>query len=109
MRVQCRAMARRSSNRDRIDRMRAEAAARERERQEKRERGRDAPAPGPTRKRAPAGDGRMKMVWAVKDGRGEIVETYPYPRKEDALADARRRTEAGKAHIVTPHKVSFYD
>jgi hypothetical protein len=100
-------MARRSSNRDRIDRMREEAAAKERERRERRER--EAAAPGTTRKRKPAGDGRMKMVWAVKDGRGEIVKTYPYPRKEDALAEARRLTDAGKAHIVTPHKVSFYE
>ncbi|MHC4957910.1 MAG: hypothetical protein ACYTGN_06000 [Planctomycetota bacterium] len=105
-------MARRGSNRDRIGRMREEAAATERERKEKAEqRARAASVPGAPKRasKKPVGDGRMKMVWAVKDGRGEIVNTYPYPRKEDALVEARRLTDAGKAHIVTPHKVSFYE
>lgn len=77
------AMARRSSNRDRIARMRDEAdAAREGQPQ-----------------------GKTIAVWAVKNGAGEIVATFPYARKSDAEADARRRMEEEERDfIVVPHK-----
>jgi len=91
------------SNRDRIERMRAEAEAKERENEEKRK----EPAARPKRAAA-GGDARRKLVWAVKDPRGEILATFPYGRKELAKADARRRGEAdGRSYIVTPERVPF--
>lgn len=82
-------MARRMSNRDRISRMREEAAATGRE-------------------KGPVDTGRLRAVWAVKDGHGEVVATFPYPRKSLAEAEATRLKEANRrAYIVCPHKVPF--
>ncbi len=84
-------MARRMSNRNRIDRMREEADATQAE-----------------KGKAPAETGRMAAVWAVKDGHGEVVAVYPYARKTAAEAEAERlKTENRKAYIVCPHKVPF--
>ena len=102
------------SNRDRIDRLREEAAATARERADatKREK-----ADGTKREKRPArakagasGPERLKLVWAVKNGAGEVVATYPYPRKAAAEAEAERLKESTRGtHIVCPHKVPFED
>jgi len=82
------------SNRDRIARMRDEADLGERERE---------------KVRASAGQPpRMQAVWAVKNGAGVIVKTFPYARKDDAQAEAERLREGGRhTFIVVPHKVPF--
>jgi len=82
------------SNRDRIARMRDEAEIGDRERE---------------KVRATAGQPpRMRAVWAVKDGAGRIVKVFPYPRKDDAQAEAERLREGGRhTFIVVPHKVPF--
>jgi len=99
-------MARRSSNRDRIGRMREEVAATA---DEKKTRAAN-PAPGVKKKRRPAPSGRMKAVWGVKDSVGKIVLIYPYPMKAAAEAEAARMREAGqRGTIVCPHKVPFED
>jgi hypothetical protein len=97
------------SNRDRIDRMRAEADAAQREREQKRKEAGDKPARSRAGKAAkPAG--RMKIVWAVKDPAGKIVKTFPYPLKAAAEADAKERTgETGREHMVRPEKVPMED
>lgn len=85
------AMARRMSNRDRLERLREEAQIADRER-------------GAKERNA----GRMLAVWAVKDGMGEVVATFPYPRKADAESEAARLREANrKTYIVAPHKIPF--
>ena len=84
-------MARRMSNRDRLERLREEAHLAEKER-------------GKQERNA----GRMLAVWAVKDGMGEVVATFPYPRKEDAEREAARLKEANRrTYIVAPHKIPF--
>ena len=99
------------SNRDRISRMREEVDATEREQKEKRKSNANAAAPGaPKRTRATASSEpvRLKAVWAVKDGAGQIVATYPYAFKSAAEAEADRlRTAEKRDYIVCPHKVPF--
>ncbi len=50
-------------------------------------------------------EGRLMAVWAIKNGAGEIVATFPYARKEAALVEAARLQESeGRDFIVAPHK-----
>ena len=82
------------SNRDRLARMRDEADAASNERDARDRKKRNA--------------GRMLAVWAVKDGMGEVVATFPYPRKADAEREAERLKSAErKTYIVAPHKIPF--
>ena len=97
-------MARRMSNRDRLERLREEAEIGEREKKKARA--------TPTRKsRAKSSEpARFKFVWAVKDGAGEIVAVYPYARKPAAEAEAEKRKQAERRHfMVLKHKVPFDD
>jgi len=97
------------SNRDRISRMREEVNATEREQKEKRK-ARATTTGTPKRTRATAGSEpeRLKAVWAVKDGAGQIVATYPYAFKGAAEAEASRlKTAEKRDYIVCPHKVPF--
>ena len=83
------------SNRGRIERMREEVDAQRKES--------DA-----DKGKAPVETGRMAAVWAVKDGHGEVVAVFPYPRKSAAAAEAERlKKENRRAYIVCPHKVPF--
>ena len=93
------------SNRDRLDRLREEAELGEKEKKKKT---RATPA---RKSRAKASEPtRFKFVWAVKDGAGQIVAVYPYPRKPAAEAEATRRKKAEQRHfLVTKHKVPFDD
>lgn len=101
-------MARRMSNRDRIDRLRAEADATRREREAEAERRAREPAPSRPRAGRPEPTGRVKIVWAVQDGTGAIAATFPYADRRAAEADAAKRSEGGRhTYIVCPHKVPF--
>ncbi|MEM8885448.1 MAG: hypothetical protein AAGD14_15390 [Planctomycetota bacterium] len=87
-------MARRSSNRSRLERLRDEAEIRSDERDAKERSERNA--------------GRLMAVWAVKNGMGEVIAVYPYPRKADAEKEAERLRAVERAtFIVAPHKVPF--
>ena len=95
-------MARRMSNKDRIDRLREEADLKAKEK----------PAPkepkGPKAKAAAAPAGRMKIVWAVCAVNGSIVKTFPYPLKESAEAEVKRLTEETAApHHLRAERVPF--
>jgi hypothetical protein len=93
------------SNRDRIARMREEAEATEKEKEEERK---ARAAAGPPKRSRSSGPARLKAVWAVKDGAGEIVATYPYAFKAAAEAEADRLKAAEQRdYIVCPHKVPF--
>jgi hypothetical protein len=82
------------SNRDRIARMREEASANERDRSSVRKTG--------------GGPARLMAVWAVKNGAGEIVATFPYARRDAAVAEAERRNAADRSsYIVCPHRMPF--
>ena len=94
------------SNRDRIARMAEEAKATGAERKKAAEK--RAAAPGTPRAKRKVISGRVMAVWAVKDGRGEVVATFPYPRKDMAESEAKRLKAANhKTYIVCPHKVPF--
>ncbi|MHC4133927.1 MAG: hypothetical protein ACYTDU_06485 [Planctomycetota bacterium] len=101
-------MARRRSNRDRIARMREEANATQREQEEKRKSRAAAGSPKRSRSTTSSEPARLKAVWAIKDGAGEIVATYPYAFKAAAEAEASRlKTADHRDYIVCPHKVPF--
>lgn len=93
------------SNRDRLERLREEAELGEKEKKKK------PPATSARKSRAKSSvPTRFKFVWAVKDGAGEVVAVYPYPRKPAAEAEAKRRKTAENRHfLVTKHKVPFDD
>ena len=106
-------MARRATNKDRIDRLRAEKVAETKEKEELKKAPPKAKAK-PKRKRStarkkkePVGPPvRMKVVWTVCRLAGEVVATFPYPQKAEAQAEAERlnRDKAGD-HIVRAEKV----
>ena len=102
---------RRMSGRERLERLQAEKAAEEREKTEKKAAKKKAPAKKrkTTRKKA-AVSVRMKLVWAVCQANGTIVETFPYPEKAEAQATAERMSAKGRADfIVKPEKVPMED
>ncbi|MHC4449914.1 MAG: hypothetical protein ACYS0E_07195 [Planctomycetota bacterium] len=103
-------MARRMSNRDRIDRLREEAHLADAERAAKQKAASKAGTGPSARARATGEPGRMFAVWAIKDGMGEVVATYPYSRKADAEREAVRLKQVNrKTYIVAPHKIPADD
>lgn len=106
-------MARRMSNRERIERLAAEkAAARKEKEEEKKARAAAAAAPGAPKKRAPrkkkaaAPPVRMKAIWAVCKLGGDVVETYPYGKRDEAESAAvKLNAEATGDYIVRPERV----
>ncbi len=114
-------MARRMSQRHRIERLQAEAAATEREKEEKRK-AREAAGltkkPATRRKAAGssgspssgASSGRMKAVWVVCARNGTVAKTYPYNQRAAADAEAQRLTDKKDSeHYVKADKVPFED
>ena len=82
------------SNSDRLSRLREEAEIKQSERSAK--------------DRAERNAGRLRAVWAIKDGAGNVVVTFAYPRRADAEREAQRLKEANRAtYIVCPHKIPF--
>lgn len=96
-------MARRMSSRDRMEHMRAEADAAQKEKDE--ERNRRAANPTPRAKRAAAtskSTGKVRLVWSVRNQRGDEVSFYPYPQEAEARVEAARLAEKSeRAHFVT--------
>jgi len=100
-------MPRRMSSRERLERLQAEKAAEQREKEEKKAARKPAKKSSTgSRKKKAAAPGRMKMVWAVCKANGEIVETFPYPKKAEAKETAERMSASGRTdYIVKPEKV----
>ncbi len=86
------------SNRDRIQRLQAEAAATAHEKEGKAA----ASAKRRSSRSKVAVPQRMKIVWAVCDPKGKIVKTFPYPLKPAAEAEALR---LGDGFRVRDHRV----
>jgi len=106
-------MARRMSNKDRIQKKAAEAKAKEKEKASKKKAKtttkKAKKAPAKRTKKAPV-PVRMKIVWAVCSPTGKILKTYLYPKKKDAEAEAKRLTKTKKGeHKVRPEKVPMED
>ena len=102
-------MARRMSNRDRIQRMQLEAKATAGEKKKKKPAKaakKRAKKPAKAAKKPEEPPGRMKMVWAVCDRAARTVKTFPYPEKAQAQAEAVRLTTKNKAeHFVRSERV----
>ena len=98
-------MAKRLSNRQRIERM-AEEASIEAEDKE--------PKPGVrkasrSRKTAPK-QKRMKFIWSVVNENSKEIASFPYPAKSEAEARASELSEkTGKAHTVNCVRVPMGD
>jgi hypothetical protein len=86
-----------------MEHMRAEADAAHKEKEE--ERNRRAANPTPRAKRATATSkaaGKVRLVWSVRNQRGDEVSFYPYPQEAEARAEAERLAdESERAHFVT--------
>lgn len=120
-------MAKRMSNKERIQRRGLEAAAAAAEKAKKKERpdesapaksgtkaakiaGTKAPTTAKERVRARAGapvaSQRLKLVWKVFNASGKEVAVFPYPDKADADAMAEKlTTKSGQPHFVNGVKV----
>ncbi len=98
-----------ASNRDRIERMAAEAAAAAREKKEKAAAKKAAPKKKTaTRSAAATPATRMKAVWDVCNASAKTVATFPYSEEQAARAEAKRLAEeTGKTHYVARNQVPF--
>ena len=112
-------MAKRLSNRQRIERMAEEASieAEDKEQEaEEKEQGAEEKEPKPTvrkasrsKKTAPK-EKRMKFVWKVVDANSKEIASFPYPAKDEAEARASELSEkTGKAHTVNAVRVPMED
>ncbi len=98
-------MARRLSNRQRIERM-AEEASVEAEEKEPKTGVRKASS---SRKTSPK-QKRMKFVWSVVDENSKEIASFPYPAKGEAEARASELSKkTGKAHTVNCVRVPMED
>lgn len=105
-------MAKRLSNKQRIERMAEEASieAEEKEQvaEEKVPKARVRKASG-SKKAAPKQQ-RMKLIWTVVDANSKAIASFPYPAKAEAEARASELSEkTGKAHRVDSVKVPMGD
>ena len=95
----------RMSNRDRIERLAAEADVAAREKTEKAE---AKSAAKITKKKAGsvASASRQKVVWKIFNVNYKEVAVYPYAQKQDADAMAQKlTTDSGQSHFVNSVKV----
>jgi hypothetical protein len=98
-------MAKRLSNRQRIERMAEEASIKAEDTEPKTE-VRKAPR---SRKAAPKAK-RMKFIWTVVDEKSKEIASFPYPAKDEAEAKAAALAEkTGKAHKVIQVRVPMED
>ena len=104
-------MARRMSNRDRIEHLRAEAdaAAKEKAARQAEKAAEKAARPASSRsptKAAAQPAGRVRLAWNVCDQRGDTVEQFPYAQEKEAREAAARLTEeSGRQHFVAKGEV----
>jgi hypothetical protein len=98
-------MAKRLSNRERIERMAEEAAIKAEDKEPKTE-VRKAPR---SRKASPI-QRRMKFVWKVVDANSKEVASFPYQAESQAQARASELSEkTGKTHTVNRVRVPMED
>lgn len=105
-------MAKRLSNRQRIERMAEEASIEAEDKKQGAEetepKTRVRKASG-SKKTAPK-QKRMKFVWKVVDANSKEIASFPYPAKDEAEARASELSEkTGKAHTVNAVRVPMED
>jgi len=100
-------MAGRTSNRDRIAHLRAEADAAAAEKAAAKEAKAAAPKAAKARKSSVAkgttgkSGGKVRIVWVVCDQSGKVVKQFPYAEEQQARDDARDQSAAtGKTFFV---------
>lgn len=92
------------SNRERIERLRAEADATAREKAEAKEKKATA---APRKKSASAAAAekpvsRVRFVWSLRGPTGSEVKRFPYAQEAEARAEAEQLTAStGRTHFVT--------
>ena len=125
-------MAKRMSNRDRIQRQAMEVTATEKEKEEETAAKKTATkttkkttkktakkttkktakkkTSSSTTKKSAATAKRLRIVWTVFDDRLKEVASFPYPEKDAADKKAAALTKkSGKDHVVRPNKVEMVD
>jgi len=105
-------MAKRLSNRQRIERMAEEASIKAEDKEQgaedKEPKARVRKASG-SRKTAPK-QKRVKFIWSVVDENSKEMASFPYPAKGEAEARASELSEkTGKAHTVNLVRVPMED
>lgn len=108
-------MAKRPSNRDRLQRkaLEAELTAKEKAEDSKTSAGakktkKKATSRAKVSKSTPSSgsSGRQKLVWRVVDPKSKVIATFAYPRKAEAEAKAAEMTaKSGQEHRVRGVKV----
>ena len=108
----------RMSNRDRIQRMAAEAEAKRQEKQKndevkkkaKKTSAKKTSAKKPATRKKGASKGRVKIVWAVSVPAGNALKIFPYREKAQAEAEAARLTlKKGTLHVVRSERQAMTD
>ena len=56
-------------------------------------------------KRAAKAPPRMKIVWEVCSGTGNVAKTFPYAEKAAAEAEVSRLSKAGREHVLRATKI----
>ncbi|MCL5278659.1 MAG: hypothetical protein M1376_01975 [Planctomycetes bacterium] len=98
-------MARRLSNKQRIERMAEEASIEAEEKEPK-----TGVRKASRSRKAPPKQKRMKFIWTVVDENSKEIASFPYPAKGEAEARASELSEkTGKAHTVNCVRVPMGD
>ena len=98
-------MAKRLSNRQRIERMAEEASIKAEEKEPK-----TGARKASGSRKAPPKQKRMKFIWTVVDEKSKEMGSFPYPAKDEAEARASELSEkTGKAHTVNRVRVPMED
>ena len=93
-------MAGRMSNRERIDRLRAEAEAAAKEKAAAKA-AKAALPPKSRKSSSKAAPVRVRIVWLVCDPSGKEVKRFPYAQEQEARADAQQQSAAtGRSYFV---------
>ncbi len=101
-------MAKRASNKQRVQRMalEAELTAEEKTKKKKKKKVKSTKKKTTARKLPKASSAGMKMVWKVIDPNYKTIATFPYPKKDDAEAKCEALTKrTGKDYRVRGVKV----
>ena len=111
-------MAKRLSNRQRIERMAEEASIEAEDKEQAAEDKEQGPRirnqnrvrkASRSRKTAPK-QKRMKFIWSVVDANSKEIASFPYPAKDEAEARASELSEkTGKSHTVNAVRVPMED
>ncbi len=98
-------MAKRLSNRERIERMAEEASIKVEDKEPKK----DVRKASGSRKTSPK-QKRMKFIWKVVDANSKEVASFPYQGQSEAQARAAELSEkTGKTHTVNRVRVPMED